>query len=348
LQEVRRSLAELGRACIQKAADWLEAGGPGKVRSIGKLRSMVREMLAEERGVKVMAKLFISHSWENKPIARKLTEDLGSSHQVWIDHVELHGGDPLLLEIQRAIENCGSLILLWSAPAKASRNVRIEWESALMVPKTVIPCRLDDTELELFLKRLLWIDFRDSYDTGLSKLRDSIDRPAYPEHPLKEMTKLKNDVRTLMNRIYSKQNELLRYLGQNQVTEARAIQFALDKEIEKALAREEEDPYIFAIAGYHYKNAYMIENWDAIQAGKAPPSKLLEKAEGYFHWALAIEPNDPSSWNGIGNVLLFRRDLDAAEFFIKKAIEMEPGYAAAKHDLLLIERLRKQRSETRS
>jgi hypothetical protein len=31
-------------------ADWLEAGGPGKVRSIGKLRSMVREMLAEELG----------------------------------------------------------------------------------------------------------------------------------------------------------------------------------------------------------------------------------------------------------------------------------------------------------
>jgi len=27
-----------------------EAGGPGKVRSIGKLRSVVREMLAEELG----------------------------------------------------------------------------------------------------------------------------------------------------------------------------------------------------------------------------------------------------------------------------------------------------------
>jgi hypothetical protein len=34
----------------QKVADWLEAGGPGKVRRIGKLRSMVREMLAEELG----------------------------------------------------------------------------------------------------------------------------------------------------------------------------------------------------------------------------------------------------------------------------------------------------------
>ncbi len=290
-----------------------------------------------------MTKLFISHSWENKPVARKLTEDLGRSHEVWIDHVELHGGDPLLLEIQRAIENCDSLILLWSAPAKASRNVRIEWESAIMIEKTLIPCRLDDAELELFLKRLLWIDFRDSYDTGLSKLRDSLGQPAYPQHPPKETTKPRDDVRALITRISTGQGKVGYHLGQNQVTEAQAIQSALDKEIERALAEEEEDPYIFALAGYHYKNAYMIENWDAIQAGEAPPSKLLEKAEGYFHRALAIEPNDPSAWNGIGNVLLFRRDLDAAEFFIKKAIEMEPRYAAAKHDLLLIERLRKQR-----
>jgi hypothetical protein len=45
-----RRLAELGRACTQKVTDWLEGGGPGKVHSIGKLRSMVREMLAEELG----------------------------------------------------------------------------------------------------------------------------------------------------------------------------------------------------------------------------------------------------------------------------------------------------------
>jgi SAM-dependent methyltransferase len=47
-EEAHLELAELGRACTQKVADWLEGGGPGKVRSIGKLRSMVREMLAEE------------------------------------------------------------------------------------------------------------------------------------------------------------------------------------------------------------------------------------------------------------------------------------------------------------
>jgi len=47
-EEAHRKLVKLGRACTQKVADWVEAGGPGKVRSIGKLRSMVREMLAQE------------------------------------------------------------------------------------------------------------------------------------------------------------------------------------------------------------------------------------------------------------------------------------------------------------
>ena len=156
-----------------------------------------------------MTKLFISHSWENKPVARKLAEDLGRSHEVWVDHVKLHGGDPLLLEIQQAIENSDSLILLWSAPAKASRNVRMEWESALLLPKPLVPCRLDDTELELFLRRLLWIDFRESYDTGLSRLMNSIDQPAHPQHPSKGMPEPKDDVSALINRMSGRQTELL-------------------------------------------------------------------------------------------------------------------------------------------
>jgi len=41
-------LAELGKECSEKVADWLASGGPGKIRSIGRLRSMVRKMLAEE------------------------------------------------------------------------------------------------------------------------------------------------------------------------------------------------------------------------------------------------------------------------------------------------------------
>ena len=41
-------LAELGQKCADKTKHWLDSGGSGKIRSVGKLRGMVREMLKEE------------------------------------------------------------------------------------------------------------------------------------------------------------------------------------------------------------------------------------------------------------------------------------------------------------
>jgi hypothetical protein len=49
-QPEHRRLAELGKACSERVAAWLAAGGPGKTQSIGRLRGMVREMLREELG----------------------------------------------------------------------------------------------------------------------------------------------------------------------------------------------------------------------------------------------------------------------------------------------------------
>jgi len=45
---IHLKLAELGKDCTAKVAGWLKAGGLGKIRSIGKLRGIVREMLAKE------------------------------------------------------------------------------------------------------------------------------------------------------------------------------------------------------------------------------------------------------------------------------------------------------------
>ena len=49
-QPEHRRLAELGKACSERVAAWLAAGGPGKTQSIGRLRGMVREMLRKELG----------------------------------------------------------------------------------------------------------------------------------------------------------------------------------------------------------------------------------------------------------------------------------------------------------
>ena len=43
-----RRLTELGEVCSANVEHWLASGGPGKIKSIGKLRSMVREMLRDE------------------------------------------------------------------------------------------------------------------------------------------------------------------------------------------------------------------------------------------------------------------------------------------------------------
>lgn len=41
-------LAELGELCSHKVTNWIQTGGPGKIKSIGKLRAMAREMLARD------------------------------------------------------------------------------------------------------------------------------------------------------------------------------------------------------------------------------------------------------------------------------------------------------------
>jgi type I restriction-modification system DNA methylase subunit len=46
--DIHRRLAELGKLCSQKVAEWLKSGGQGQIKSIGVLRSRVREMLKEE------------------------------------------------------------------------------------------------------------------------------------------------------------------------------------------------------------------------------------------------------------------------------------------------------------
>jgi hypothetical protein len=43
-----RRLAEIGETCAKRVNEWIAAGGPGQTRSIGLLRSRVRQMLKDE------------------------------------------------------------------------------------------------------------------------------------------------------------------------------------------------------------------------------------------------------------------------------------------------------------
>ena len=97
---------------------------------------------------------------------------------------------------------------------------------------------------------------------------------------------------------------------------------------------------VLSVAGYHLKNAYMLKHDAELNAGRLPRDPLLLKAEKKFFETLFVNPDDPSSLNGQGNVMFFERELKAAEFFHLRAIDAAKAlggqYPAAESDLALV------------
>jgi len=120
-------------------------------------------------------KVFISHSWEDNEIARKLAEELKSvGVEIWIDYTRIKGGDNLPVRISEALKWCDTLLLVWSKSAASSYYVNLEWENALDQRKIIVPCVTDDTKRPAILRGLLYIDFRD-FKKGLSELFKAFD-----------------------------------------------------------------------------------------------------------------------------------------------------------------------------
>ncbi len=109
-----------------------------------------------------MPKVFISHSWEDNAISRQIAEYLKrDGSEIGIDYARIKGGESLPRRISDALEWCDMLVLLWSASAKKSDWVNLEWENALALKKRIIPCILDGINVPGILSRCLYLDFRD-------------------------------------------------------------------------------------------------------------------------------------------------------------------------------------------
>lgn len=102
-----------------------------------------------------MAKLFISHSSQDDGFVRELRATLADHGQDgWIDSRELRGGDPLWLEIKKAIDAASAYAVVVSTDALQSKWVGKELRHALLVQEQrgkdqfpVIPLSLNGTKL---------------------------------------------------------------------------------------------------------------------------------------------------------------------------------------------------------
>ncbi|MBN1155834.1 TIR domain-containing protein [candidate division KSB1 bacterium] len=117
-----------------------------------------------------MPKVFISHTWEDNAISRKIAENLkNNGADIWIDYARIEGGGNLPIVVSNAIKSCDTLILIWSESASTSYWVEEEWSCAHALRKRIIPCLLSNTELPAILLSRLHIDFTD-YEAGYNAL----------------------------------------------------------------------------------------------------------------------------------------------------------------------------------
>lgn len=289
---------------------------------------------------------FISHSSANRSVASKLEKALEAAGlQVWLDDSEITLGILLGKELQDSIRASRVLLLLWSRHAASSRWVKSEWLTAFHLNRYIVPCVLDGTLLPQCLQGDTFLRIRQVTEPVVESLLRAVREAPDSSNPMAPvMSSQSPEVSTAVVQIAAGQNAFLNQLSEREFTQAEELQVLLNDAVERALRAWPFEAMIVNLAGYNLKNAYMLKHWDAIQAGRAADDPLLAQAEERFYDTLAIDPTDPSALNGLGSILMFRRDLDAAEFFVLAAIaqaeRLNMDYPEAKADLKLIHRFK--------
>lgn len=131
-------------------------------------------------------RIFISHAWQDKPLALSLAEKLPDFIEAWVDVRELIGGQTLDPTIVRAIEDSHVFIVLISriSLAKAWVAKEVEWalrreaqKDRVFVLPVLIEPGIDFTTcappFAAFAERL-YLDASDTSETGLEKARARI------------------------------------------------------------------------------------------------------------------------------------------------------------------------------
>jgi hypothetical protein len=124
-----------------------------------------------------MNHIFISHSHEDSDFAEILHSRLEQEgFSVWRD-IGIHGGEDWRLEIDQAIKEAFTLIVVMTPEAKASEYVTYEWAFAWGTGVKVVPILLKRTLLHPRLESLQYLDFTNRkarpWDTLTEVLREA-------------------------------------------------------------------------------------------------------------------------------------------------------------------------------
>jgi TIR domain len=265
---------------------------------------------------------FISHASADLTTAKQIEDVLKKDGlDPWLDDSQIQLGVLLSGELQESIRTCRVLILLWSAPASASRWVNTEWLAAHHLDRFILPAVLDNTPPPQCFEQVVYSDLRQNRELAILRLAKAVRAAKLGANKLPPPMRAESkELQETIQAIAGAQKIVTDALGLNDVDKAAKAQAALEEFMPRPLALWPLDPMIVKLDGYHIKNGYMVRHWQALQSGRGPDDPALAQSEQRFFEALWLDPTDPEGLDGLGSILMLRRDLYAAEFFFQCAI----------------------------
>lgn len=119
--------------------------------------------------------VFVSHSSQDKPLARRICGELQSRGiKVWLDEAEIRVGESIPEQIGKAILESDVCCILISRAAASSHWVNRELNAFVphMLSKggVILPCKLDESPCPPLIADIKYADFGRSFDYGLEEL----------------------------------------------------------------------------------------------------------------------------------------------------------------------------------
>jgi len=123
---------------------------------------------------------FVSYARADVEFVLPLVHDLRAvGAALWLDQLDIKPGESWDRAIETALRECSRLVVVLSPDSIVSSNVMDEITFALKKDKQIIPLLYRDCDIPYRLERKQYIDFRQSYDTGLRQLLAVLGSPAY-------------------------------------------------------------------------------------------------------------------------------------------------------------------------
>lgn len=122
------------------------------------------------------ARIFFSYARSDSEVVLALAQRLrGDGRNAWVDQLDIAKGSRWDDAIERALQDCGCLLVLLSPASTGSHNVLDEVSYALESGKTVIPILLKPCNVPFRLKRFQYIDFSVEPERGYAELALALD-----------------------------------------------------------------------------------------------------------------------------------------------------------------------------